>query len=297
MAENPRGFIRNETIAKHVGGNLKKHEFIYKRMEYRLIQIIESVDNLTNERIEIFEMATIEYNNSNTEYFYSPSTNNKNHFFILTQEDILKYGFSNKKEKIIFIDLSEFDLFLIKDGNEIKKTFFSKRLSKLRENRDNWNSYAQGSIELGKTVGYIFSHIEEMNLTYGPNYDEDYNDLVPTQYSELEIQEQENYLIIDKVMVQFGFKIQNGISIRINGIITNKEYNEKGGIKKIDTISDYNLSRYKIRYEFDKEPLSPLNKSSRNLIITVFGKNKNDIPIRAQIALFFGRFLGQIDLN
>lgn len=266
-------------------------------MEYRLIQIIESIDNLTNERIEIFEMATIEYNNSNTEYFYSPFSNNNNHFFILTQDDILKYGFENKKEEIISIDLSEFDLLLIKDGNEIKKTFFSKRLSKLRENRDTWNSYVQGSIELGETVAYLFSHIEEMNLTYGPNYDEDNNDLIPTQYSELEIQEQENHLIIDKVMVRLGFKTQNGISIRINGIITDKEYNERGGIKKLDTISDYNLSRYKIRYEFDKEPLSPLNKSSRNLVITVFGKNKNDIPIRTQIALFFGKFLGEINLK
>lgn len=265
--------------------------------EYRLIQVIESVDNKTGEDIIIFEMTPIEYNYNETDYNFNPSPSVKNDFFVYLKNSNIENYYLSNPEDIKSINLSEFNDFLIKTPEGIRKTYFSNELNKLRENSELWYSGAIEEINAGNQVAFVFSNIELAFFTFGPNYDNDESDVVPSKQSDIEFEEEENYVVIDKNSVTFSFKKSNGIYTRIKGKITNIEGDKFGRITKIDTLSNWALTNnVPIRYEFNKTPIKPLQKSDRNCVITVFG-NAYEAKIRTQWSLFFGNYMGKVQFN
>jgi hypothetical protein len=266
--------------------------------DYRLIQVIESVDNKTGEEILIFELTPVKYNSSKTEFNFNPFPSEKNDFFIYLKDSKIENYYTSNPESIKTMNLSEFNKFLIKTPEGIRKSYFHNDLDKLRENSELWYSGAIAEINSGNQIAFTFSHIESTNFTYGPNYDEDRFDVIPSEYSDIELEEEENYIVIDKNSVVFCFKNINGIFTRIKGKVTNIEGDKFGRITKIDTLSNWALTdNVPISYEFNKPPINPLQKSDRNSIVTVFGNNSFGVSIRTQWSLLFGKYLGKVKFN
>ncbi|WP_291097493.1 MULTISPECIES: hypothetical protein [unclassified Flavobacterium] len=100
--------------------------------EFRLIQVIESVDNITRDEIEIFELTPIEYNFNKTGYNFIPEPSAKNYFFIYQTSENAGSEFMNNPEEIKTMDLTQFELKTIKTPEGERKTFFSNRLAEKR---------------------------------------------------------------------------------------------------------------------------------------------------------------------
>lgn len=265
--------------------------------DYRLIQVIESVDNKTGEEILIFEMTPVEYNSNRTDYNFKPFPDEKNDFFIYLKSLEIENFYTSNPESIKTINLLEFNDFLIKTPEGTRKSYFYNELDKLRENSELWYSGAIEEINAGNQIAFSFSHIESTNFTYGPNYDNDNLDVVPSEYSDIELEEEENYVVIDKDSVTFCFKKNDGIYTRIKGKVTNIEGDKFGRITKIDTLSNWALTdNVPITYEFNKPPIKPLQKSDRNSTVTVFG-NRFEVNIRTQWSLLFGKYIGKVKFN
>lgn len=101
--------------------------------EYRLIQVIESVDNIIREEIEIFELTPIDYNFRKSGYNFNPEPSAKNHFFIYEKSENMASNFLNNPEEIKEMDLSQFELKVIKTPEGNRNTYFSENLAKKRK--------------------------------------------------------------------------------------------------------------------------------------------------------------------
>lgn len=265
--------------------------------EYRLVQLLESIDNLTKEEILIFELSPIQYNLNRTGYDFNSEPSLNNHFFIFPNDKQIEEQFLKNAEEIIEINLDDFNSQIIKTPEGIRKTFFSKEISKSREKKDFWYSNAIEEIKNDKQIGFSFSHIESATFTYGPDYDNNNSDLIPSEYCDIELEQQENYIIIDKDSTLFCFRNPNGILTRIKGKTTSIESDQSGRIIKVETLSNWALTDdVTIHYDFNKIPLKPLQKSERNAVITVFG-DKYEPIIKMQWTLSFGNYMGAIQFN
>lgn len=103
------------------------------KKEYRLIQVIESVDNIIREEIEIFELTPIEYSFREISYNFNPTPSAKNHFFIYEKSENMSSNFLDYPENIKEMDLSQFELIVIETPEGSRNTFFSKNLAKKRK--------------------------------------------------------------------------------------------------------------------------------------------------------------------
>lgn len=102
--------------------------------DYRLVQVIESIDNITKRPIDIFEMFLIQYNYSRTGYVFVPAPSAKNHFFIYDRSENMEEYYMENKEEIITLDTEDFFKKEIRTPEGIRQTFFSKNLYILRTN-------------------------------------------------------------------------------------------------------------------------------------------------------------------
>lgn len=264
---------------------------------FRLIQVIESTDNKTGEEMTIFELTPIDYNLNRTGYNFNTEPSPKNYFFACENNSEYENFFMNDPEEIKNIDFAKFVLNLIKTPEGIRKTYFTKYLENERKRSELWYSKATEEIENGKQVAFKFSHIEYSIFTYGDDYDNNKMDLIPSSTSDIEFQEQENYLVIDKNTVIFSFKNDNGIFTRIKGKITLIESDKFGRFTKIQTLSNWALSdNVPISYEFNTEPLRPLSKSYRNVVISIFGNNFEPY-IKMQWSLLFAEYMGIVQFK
>jgi len=103
------------------------------KKEYRLIQVIESVDNIIREEIEIFELTPIEYNFHKTGYNFNPGPSAKNHFFIYEKSENMTSKFLDNPENIKEMDLTQFELKIIETPEGNRNTYFSENLAKKRK--------------------------------------------------------------------------------------------------------------------------------------------------------------------
>lgn len=113
---------------------IKYYTSIYKMLnEFRLIQLIESIDNITKDEIEIYEMTPIEYNFNKIGYNFNPVPSTNNYFFIYLKSENLEADFMYNREEIMQMDLTEFELKIIKTPEGERKSFFSKKLIEKRK--------------------------------------------------------------------------------------------------------------------------------------------------------------------
>ena len=105
------------------------------KKEYRLIQIIESVDNITKENILIFEMTPVEYNSNNTGYNFNTLPSPNNHFFVYQNRPEIEDQFLTDPENIKTLDLEDFNEYSIKTPEGLRKTFFLKEFDEIRMSR------------------------------------------------------------------------------------------------------------------------------------------------------------------
>ena len=101
--------------------------------EFRLIQVIESVDNITRDDIEIFELTPIEFNHKKTGYNCIPEPSANNYFFIYQTSDNASNEFMDNPEQIKTMDLTQFEQINIQTQEGIRKTFFSNKLAEKRK--------------------------------------------------------------------------------------------------------------------------------------------------------------------
>lgn len=262
--------------------------------EYRLIQIIESIDNITNKDITIFELTPITRNSNNTGYNFTPYPSNKNDYYVFDNSELDELNIIENKEEIIEIDSELFVERLIKTNDGYRKTFFSMLVCFFREDED-WYPTGTDLFENNKQIGFKFSHSETAFFTEGDNYSDDNKyDLIPTDYSDIKFEEETNYVVIDKNQVYFSFEKSNGIFTRIKGKVIKVEKNKNNRIISIETLSNFALSdNIRVTYEINSIPLQPLKSSENNIIVTVYGTEFQPY-IRAQWSLFFGKFMGEV---
>jgi hypothetical protein len=262
--------------------------------EYRLIQIIESRDNISGEDIVIFELTQTEYNHSGSGYTFNPETSPKNHFFVYENSPNIIKKFLTNPEEIKSMNLKQFESKLVKTPEGLRRTFYSEKISAKRNQSDFWYSGAIESIENDKQVAFQFSHVESSGFDYGDNYDEDTNDLIPYDQSDIELEDETNFIVVDKHKVIFSFQNSQGIYTRIKGKVISIETFENGQISRIKTSSNWALTDgVPVNYEFEKTPISPLNKSDRNIVVSVLG-SKSEPSIKRQWTLMFGNYMGEV---
>ena len=102
------------------------------KKDYRLIQIIESIDNLTKEDILIFEMTPVEYNSAKTGYNFNPMPSTKNHYFVYPNRGDIEEYYLTDPEDVKTINLANFNDYLIKTPEGVRKTFFIKEFDEMR---------------------------------------------------------------------------------------------------------------------------------------------------------------------
>lgn len=101
--------------------------------DYRLIQIIESRDNITREKILIFEMALVEYNFNRTGYNFIPNPSVNNHFFVYPNKSDIENYYLSEPEEIKTIDINDFNDYLIETPEGVRKTFYIKEFDERRK--------------------------------------------------------------------------------------------------------------------------------------------------------------------
>lgn len=101
--------------------------------EFRLIQVIESVDNITRDIIEIFELTLIEFNYKKTGYNFIAEPSANNYFFIYQASDNACSEFTDNPEEIKTLDLNQFERVNIQTPEGVRKTFFSNKLAEKRK--------------------------------------------------------------------------------------------------------------------------------------------------------------------
>lgn len=264
------------------------------KKEYRLIKISESEDNIIKKEIVIFELTPIEYSYSGNSSHFNPDSSIENYFFIYEHSQEIIQKFLSNSENIIEMDLSLFELNLILTPEGIRKTFFLKHLAEKRKSKDLWQSEIKELLKNDKQIAFKFSYIQYSSFTYGDNYETDITDLIPKGNSEVELEEKINHVVIGKNKVLFLFETNQGVFTRMEGKIVGGEFHENGQIKSIETLCNWGINNnISVRYEFGKMPISPLNKSSRNIVISIIGK-KNEPSIKSQWSLLFGEYVGEV---
>lgn len=103
--------------------------------QYRLIQVIESVDNITKSKIDIFELTPVSYNSDSSEYNFNTLSSTDNDFFIYDNSEMMESFFMSHSNEIIELDIIDFEMKLINTPEGLRKTYFSKKLSELRNNK------------------------------------------------------------------------------------------------------------------------------------------------------------------
>lgn len=101
--------------------------------EFRLIQLIKSIDDITKDEIEIYEMTPIIYNIDKTGYNFTtlPSTNN--YFFIYLTSENLEEDFMSNPEEIKTMNFDKYEFKIIKTPEGDRKSFFSNKLIERRK--------------------------------------------------------------------------------------------------------------------------------------------------------------------
>lgn len=102
------------------------------KIDYRLIQVIESIDNITKENILIFEMTPVEYSSGKTGYNFNPMPSAKNHYFVYQNRADIEDYYLTDPENIKTINLEDFNDYLIKTPEGLRKTFFIKEFDEIR---------------------------------------------------------------------------------------------------------------------------------------------------------------------
>jgi hypothetical protein len=281
-------------VCLRVSSKFKKNSDKMNTNDFRLIQVIENFDKVIQKDILLFEFSPVDYQNSG--YQFSPDSEN-NIFIVCENSSDIENYYMSQKDEIISIELDDFDLVLIKNNEEIKKTYLEKNYSRIRTKRIFWHGDAIKDIESDKQIAFKFSHCQDATFDYGKNYTEFNDDVIPSTYAEMDIKEEINYLVIDKQTVAFCFQNRNGVFTRIKGKIQRIDSDEFGRIKKIETLSNWALTDNEIViYEFDNNPIKFFEKSERNATVTVRGR-KSQPSIRVQWSLLFGENLGIVQFT
>ncbi len=103
------------------------------KIEYRLMQIIESWDRTIGQNVEIFEFAQIKYTDDGSQYSFNRTPNSEeNHFFVFLASENRMEEFEAQRFEIIELNLNEFHFEIMHPPEGRRKTFFSKKLYALR---------------------------------------------------------------------------------------------------------------------------------------------------------------------
>ncbi len=268
------------------------------KREYKLIEILENFDSVINEKIILFNLSPIQYNGN--ESYFNPESDEIEAFSYIHTDEIENYFMSNRNE-IIFLDLSKFECLLMTDENgNLKKTYLENEYYKKREDSISWQKKTKKNLTENNQIGFKFSHYQCAFFEFGRNYDPLNNreDIVPSSFEENNIIiKNESYIVLSNSTIYF---IEEGINnniTRISGKVRNIIY-ENNEIKKIETNSAWAASNnVKIDFEFNCRPLKFLDRTEKNIIITIYGNGTQSPPIRAQFSLMFGKDIGIVTLE
>ncbi len=263
--------------------------------DFRLVQVISNWDITTNKEILIFEFSPIDIQNN----FYHFVPDSEENILLIYENSIeIENFYMSQKDQIITIDLNDFDCVLMKESSKITKTYLEKNYSILRRNKTFWHENAKENIEQDKQIAFTFSHCQKAFYDFGENHTENNYEIIPNSYSELNLKEETNIIIIDKETVTFCFMNQNGVFTRIKGTIETMAYDNDGRIQKIEALSEWaGSSNYHVFYEFDVTSNKFLEKSERNAVITVLSKNIFEPYIKVQWSLLFGKNEGIVKFS
>ena len=272
--------------------------------EYRLIELTEKIDKITNKTIFIIELAVVEKNSVIDGYYSFNSQHSEDNDLFLYEKSLTTQSFFlNNSEEIKTINLNDFDLILMKENNKIIRVYVAKDYAKKRLMSDFWCAYAKEDLENDESIAFTFSHNEFSSFIQNNNYDND-SALIPYDAKEIQLVERTGVIIVGKGKVTFGWQTSTGRFNRlIDGVIIYISFDDFGKIQIIKTLSNYALTdNVIVEYAFENTPLKPLNRSERNLTISVrfpkwSSENKSIPAISSQWSLLFGRFLGRVDFN
>ena len=104
------------------------------KIEYRLMQIIESWDRFIGQNVEIFEFTQVKYTDDGSQYYFNRTPNSEdNHFFVFLASENKMEEFESQRMEIIELNLSDFHFEIMHPPEGKRKTFFSKKLYALRK--------------------------------------------------------------------------------------------------------------------------------------------------------------------
>jgi len=265
-----------------------------KNKYFKLVQVIGNFDITTNKDILIFVFSPVDIQNNF--YHFVPDSDENISIIYESSVEIENY-YMSQKDEFISINLNDFDYILRKEGTKIFKTYLEKKYSILRQNKIFWHGNAKENIENSKQIAFIFSHCQCAFYDFGPNHNDNNYEIILNSFSELNLLEETNIIIIDKKTVTFCFMKENNVFTRIKGKIETMTFDNKGRIKKIEALSVWAGSKYHVFYEFDVTSNKFLERSEKNAIITVLANDLWEPYIKVQWSLLFGKNEGIVKFS
>jgi len=257
------------------------------KTDYRLIQVIESFDDLSYSPVDIYELTPVDYQGNG--FYFKPYPSADNHFFVFLKSEEMDDFFLSDPERVITMETGTGKHIkkLVKTPEGIRSTFYSHKLFWMRY--DYWHSSAKRLYHAGVELNFKFTHFERSNFTFGSNYAEDHFSLDPVDSSLVKLHEVDATLVVKDKILSLMVMNNDGVDINLEAEIKNVQYSNPGQHHLEYFSTQGAFENDTVIFRFDHVPLSSLNWSDRSLLVSVRGK-KNEPFIKHQMSFMFGEF-------